>query len=198
MPRGSSSRRRLFVSDQAADLLAEYNASVVVVRQEAMDNTLISAPPPLPSMIGAKALATLRIPNTLVSNIARPLVATLVLRAETANPMPALLTTMLTSGHDSAAAATPVSFVTSMRTGTTSLSLMEAGSRAAPYTLAAPASRKARAYAAPIPRLAPVTKTVAPRTFMFVPSMGCCRTRLDAVTWGEAAQRRACARTPLD
>jgi pimeloyl-ACP methyl ester carboxylesterase len=43
-------------------------------------------------------------------------------------------------------------------------------SRAAPYTLAAPASRKARAYAAPIPRLAPVTKTVAPRTFMFDPS----------------------------
>src|SRR5215213_8683942 len=142
MPRGSSSRRSLFVSDQAADLLAEYNARVDVVRREPMDNTLISAPPPSPSMIGAKAEATLRIPNTLVSNIARPLVATLVLRAETANPMPALLTTVLTSGR----------------------------SRAAPYTLAAPASRNARVYAAPIPRLAPVTKTVAPRTFMLVPS----------------------------
>jgi hypothetical protein len=157
------------VSDQAADLLAAYSASGDDDFHDAMDNTLTSAPPPLRSMIGANDRATLRIPKTLVSNIERPLVSVLALSADTGYSMPALFTTMVTSVHISAAAAISSSFVTSIPTGTTSASVIVAGSRAAPYTLAAPASRKARAYAAPIPRLAPVISTVVPDTFMAVP-----------------------------
>ena len=44
------------MSDQAADLLAEYAASSPALIHEATDSTLSSAPPPLACRMGAKAL----------------------------------------------------------------------------------------------------------------------------------------------
>ena len=52
----ASSWRSALVSDQAADLLAEYAASSPPLIHEATDSTLSSAPPPLACRMGAKAL----------------------------------------------------------------------------------------------------------------------------------------------
>src|ERR1700751_1729730 len=79
---------------------------------------------------------------------------------------PALLTSRLTSAHCAAPWVTRPAAVMSSAMGVTPGSVTPAGSRAAPYTLAAPRLTSSRAYARPSPRLAPVTRATDPSIFM--------------------------------
>src|SRR3984957_9936358 len=77
---------------------------------------------------------------------------------------PALLTSRPTSGHCRATALTWSGSVMSSATAVTPGSVTAAGSRAAPYTFAAPRLTSSRAYTRPSPRFAPVTKATDPAT----------------------------------
>src|ERR1700683_3349328 len=82
---------------------------------------------------------------------------------------PALFTSRLTSVHSSAARATPPGSVMSSATGVTPASVTAAGSRAAPYTLAAPRLTSSAANTRPRPRPAPVTRATDPAIFIKPP-----------------------------
>src|ERR1700728_4987426 len=82
---------------------------------------------------------------------------------------PALFTSRLTSAHRSATRATPSGSVMSRATGVTPASVTAAGSRAAPYTLAAPRLTSSAANTRPRPRPAPVTRATDPAIFIKPP-----------------------------
>src|SRR5215469_16822991 len=84
---------------------------------------------------------------------------------------PALFTSRLTSAHCRAARATASGSVMSSATGVTPGSVTATGSRAAPYTLAAPRLTSSRANARPSPRLAPVTRATDPAICMAPPPL---------------------------
>ena len=71
--------------------------------------------------------------------------------------------------------------------GVTPGSVMAAGSRAAPYTLAGPRLTSSRANTRPSPRLAPVTRaTDPPRRSRVGPSATCLLGQLLGQVWREA------------
>src|ERR1700677_288906 len=110
------------------------------------------------------------IPNTFTSISFRIAFTASGDRIDAFNMAPALLTSRVTSEHCLTAALMSLVELTSSCTGITRESVIFDGSRAPPYTFAAPEDSSASTYALPKPRFAPVTSAMLPVMFMDLPN----------------------------
>ena len=128
-----------------------------------MDVMVTMCPSPDAISVGSRACVTRSVPMTLVSNIHRQSSSSASATGSRPLAPPALLTSSFASGTAAAKAATDSASVTSRRTAVPSISAAisaQRSTRRAPSTTWNPASASARAVAAPMPELAPVTTAV--------------------------------------